>query len=199
MILLPIISLGFLILFLMGALISFQYFTHYQSLMVLERSHIEDQRQRAQTALGFLVAFSFGAVIALGGIIYPAIIGYTPSPIQPPPTDIAVPGISPTLSSGDVPGNPTPENTSAPESIEPTPQLTSTSNLARATIGNTGGAGANIRSSPGLSGTIIVTLADGTRVFLLGENQTVDGYDWQYIEMPDTREGWVVVQYLILE
>ena len=66
MIMLPIISLGFLILCLMGALISFQYYSHFQSLIMLERARVVGQRQRAQSALGFLVAFSFGALIALG-------------------------------------------------------------------------------------------------------------------------------------
>ena len=112
MIFLPIISLGFLILFLMGALISFQYFTHYQTLTTSERAHIADQRQRAQTALGFLVAFSFAAVIALGGLIAPALFGFTPDPIQPTATDPTLPGISPTLPGGEVPDNPPPEDSS---------------------------------------------------------------------------------------
>ncbi len=193
MIFLPIISLGFLILFLMGALVSFQYFTHYQSLTMLERTHIVDQRQRAQSALGFLVAFSFAAVIALGGLILPAIFGYTPDPVPPSDSDSNLPGISLTLPTGETPENPPPATAPA----EPTIVPTSTQILPKATIGNTGGAGANVRSIPGLGGTIIELLADGTRVILLGETEQVDGFEWQSIEMSDTREGWVVVQFLI--
>jgi len=193
MIFLPIISLGFLILFLVGALVSFQYFTHYQSLTMLERTHIVDQRQRAQTALGYLVAFSFAAVAALAGLLLPAIIGYAPDPIQPPDTDATLPGVSLTLPAGENPENPPSATTPAEPTIAPTP----TRVLATATIGNTGGAGANVRSVPGLGGTIIEVLPDGTRVFLLGESEQVDGFDWQPIEMSDTREGWVVVQFLI--
>jgi hypothetical protein len=81
--------------------------------------------------------------------------------------------------------------------INPTIEPTSTRSLSGATIGNTGGAGANIRSAAGLAGTIIETLDDGTRVYLLDENQEIDGFEWQLIEMPDTRTGWVVVQFLI--
>ena len=197
MIFLPIISLGFLILFLMGALISFQYFTHFQSLTVLERNHIEDRRQRAQTALGYLVAFCFGAIIALGGLVLPAIIGYTPTTIQPAVTDPMFPETAPTLNTDGIPDNQPIPGSSPTVPAEPPAQLTPTRILSTATIGNTGGVGANIRSSPGLGGTIIETLSDGERVILLGETQQVDGFEWQFIEMPDTREGWVVVRFLI--
>lgn len=197
MIFLPIISLGFLILFLMGALISFQYFTHFQSLTVLERNHIEDRRQRAQTALGYLVAFCFGAIIALGGLVLPTIIGYTPTTIQPAVTDPMFPETAPTLNTDGIPDNQPIPGSSPTVPVESPAQLTPTRILSTATIGNTGGVGANIRSSPGLGGTIIETLADGARVILLGETQQVDGFEWQFIEMPDTREGWVVVRFLI--
>ena len=199
MILLPIISLGFLILFLMGALISFQYFTHYQNLANSERTHIVDQRQRARTALGFMVAFSFAAFIALSGLIVPALLGYTPDPVQPFETPPTLPGISPTFSTSESATNTSPVDSSPTSQPEPTVELTPTRILPTATIGNTGGAGANIRSSPGLGGTIIETLADGTRVILLGDIQQVDNFEWQSIEMPDTREGWVVTRFLIPE
>jgi hypothetical protein len=194
MILLPIISLGFLILSLMGALVSFQYFTHYQSSMRLERAQIAEQRQKAQSALGFLVAFSFAAVISLGGLILPAIIGYTPEPVQPDNPTVGIPGVDPTLPADAPPAQP-PAEASPTTPVEPTAEPTQI--LPRATIGNTGGAGANIRSIPGLGGVIIEVLADGTRVILLDETEEVDGFEWQYIEMPDTRTGWVVVQFLI--
>lgn len=197
MIFLPIISLGFLILFLMGALISFQYFTHFQSLTVTERNHIEDRRQRAQTALGYFVAFCFGAIIALGGLVLPTIIGYTPTTIQPAVTDPMFPETEPTLNTDGIPDNQPIPGSSPTVPAEPPAQLTPTHILSTASIGNTGGVGANIRSSPGLGGTIIETLADGARVILLGETQQVDGFEWQFIEMPDTREGWVVVRFLI--
>jgi hypothetical protein len=197
MILLPLISMGFLILFLVGVLISFQYYTHYQSLIMLERDHIADQRQRAQTALGVLVAFSFAAVISLCGIVYPALTGFIPEPIQPQDTDTSLPGNNPTLSPDQTPVNPQPEQSPPVEPTEPPIPPTPTQLLPMATIGNTGGVGANIRSTPGLGGTVIEVLEDGERVILLDEIREVDGFSWQFIEMQDTREGWMVTQFLI--
>jgi hypothetical protein len=197
MILLPILSLGLLILFLVGVLISFQYYTHYQSLLLLEREHIVDQRQRAQSALGILVAFSYAAVIALCGILYPALSGFVPEPIQPPATETVLPGEAPNQPTDQSPVNPPPEQTAPSEPADPTQEPTPTQLLPMATIGNTGGVGANIRSIPGLGGSVIVILADGERVILLDETQEVDGFNWQRIEMADTREGWVVTQFLI--
>jgi hypothetical protein len=199
MILLPIISLGFLILSVMGALVSFQYFTHYQTSVMLERAHIADQRQKAQSALGFLVAFSFAAVISLGGLILPVIIGYTPEPFQPTDPTVDIPGIDPTLPANETPPDQPPVEASPTPSNESPTEPTPTQILPRATIGNTGGAGANIRSIPGLGGAIVEVLADGTRVILLEGSEEVDGFEWQEIEMPDTRTGWVVVQFLIPE
>jgi len=161
----------------------------------MERIHISDQNQRAQSALGYLVAFGFAAIIALAGIIYPAVIGFTPEPIQ----DNSSPDTTMTFLPGENPGTKLPEQGPPTATIEPTPEPTPTRVLASATIGNTGGAGANVRSIPGLGGSILEVLNDGTRVFLLGEKREVDGFDWDLIEMPDTREGWVVTQFLIPE
>ena len=199
MIFIPLISLAILIFCLIGVLISFQYFSHYQSLLRLERTHIADQRQRAQSALGYLVVFSFAAILSLVGIIYPAVIGFVPQPSQPGITDPNSPDTTLTLLPGETPENiPTQENP-PPATLEPTPAATATRTLPTATIGNTGGAGANVRSIPGLGGTIIEILPDDTRVFLLGDIREVDGFEWQWIEMPDTREGWVVTRFLIPE
>jgi len=199
MIFIPLISLVILIICLVGILISFQYFTHFQSLSRLERTPITNQRQKAQSALGYLVVFSFAAIIALVGIIYPAAIGFSPEPAQPIATDPNQPGIFVTLSPDETPGIfPTEINPPA-ATIEPTLEPTPTRILPTAAIGNTGGAGANVRSIPGLSGVIVAVLADGTKVILLDETREVDGFNWQQIEMPDTREGWVVTQFLIPE
>jgi uncharacterized protein YgiM (DUF1202 family) len=71
--------------------------------------------------------------------------------------------------------------------------------LPTALIGNTGGAGANVRTKPGLGSPVIEVLSEGTRVYLFDDTREVDGYTWRKIEMPDTRDGWVVVQFLIPE
>ena len=162
-----------------------------------ERTHIVDQRQRAQTALGFLVAFSFGAVIALGGLILPALIGYSPQTVQPAITDTVQEGTLTVISPDNSSELPTSAGVSPTATDEPEDQATSAPVLPTAAIGNTGGAGANIRSSPGLGSTIIETLSEGTTVFLLGELQEVDNIEWQKIEIPDTRQGWIASLFLI--
>lgn len=77
-----------------------------------------------------------------------------------------------------------------PPPPSPTPSVT-------ATIGNTGGAGANIRSTPGLDSTIITSADDGTTVTILEQTETKDGFTWQLIILPDGRQGWIVINYLI--
>lgn len=73
---------------------------------------------------------------------------------------------------------------------EPTPAQT-------AQIANTGGAGANMRSLPGMAGTIITSINDGVVVILLLETEQVDGLLWQKIALVDGREGWVVAAYVV--
>jgi len=197
MILLPLLSLGFLILCLMGALVSFQYFTHFQSLALLQRAYVADQHQRAQGALGVLVAFSFAAVIALGGIVVPAALGFSPEPVQPQPGESPLPTLV-APSPADETSASQPASESPPTALpQAAPTTAPAATLPMATIGNTGGVGANLRSVPGLAGAVIAVLGDGTRVILLEETRLVDGYNWQAIEIEDTRQGWIVAQYLI--
>lgn len=86
--------------------------------------------------------------------------------------------------------------TSPTSTLAPTPQPTATS-APTAVIGNTGGAGANMRSVPGLQGTIITSVNDGTEVSILGGTQLSDNFTWQLILLPDGRQGWVVTNFLI--
>jgi hypothetical protein len=194
MMLLPIISLGVLILSLVGVLVSLQYFTHYQGMMLLERAHIADQQRRMRTSLMVLMAFSLVAVTSVCGILYPALGGFSPTPAPPLPTGTATSSL--TALPGETPGAPTVlPATETPTGPTPTPPDV----LPTALIGNTGGAGANVRAKPGLGGPVIEVLSEGTRVYLFDDIREVDGYTWQKIEMPDTRDGWVVVQFLIPE
>lgn len=100
------------------------------------------------------------------------------------------------------------ETSSAPVTGEETPQITPTesaptpvpsSTPARtATIGNTGGAGANMRTTPSTTSTIITSVNDGTLVTLLDGLETADGFTWQLIAIPDGRQGWVVNSFLLI-
>jgi hypothetical protein len=82
----------------------------------------------------------------------------------------------------------TPTLTPAPPT--PTPNVT-------AVIGNTGGAGANLRSIPGTEGAIITSVNEGIEVTVLDETETMDGFTWQRVVLPDGRQGWIVTNYLI--
>jgi hypothetical protein len=102
-----------------------------------------------------------------------------------------------TLAPGETPGGVT--ATSAPE---PSPTLNlppSPTPAVMATIANTGGAGANMRSIPGMEGVIITSVNEGTEVTVLGQTETMDGFTWQLIVIPDGRQGWVVSNYLIFQ
>jgi hypothetical protein len=58
-------------------------------------------------------------------------------------------------------------------------------------IAATGGRGANMREQPSTSARVIVTLAEGTTVELLGQPTTVDGLAWRQVRA-NGRDGWIV-------
>jgi hypothetical protein len=68
-----------------------------------------------------------------------------------------------------------------------------------ATVGNTGGAGVNVRGNPGLGSTIITLLPDESLVTLMEDTQDVDGYTWQRVILADGRQGWIAVNFLIAQ
>jgi hypothetical protein len=135
-------------------------------------------------------------VVALFGLLYPAISGYRPDPIFLTNGELENTNPLPDTSPAEIPGTPSIEDTQPTVASPPTAVPTATETLPTARITNTGGAGANIRNAPGLGGTILVVLPENTSVFLLVGQQEVDGFNWQQIEMEDTREGWVVATYL---
>ncbi len=58
-------------------------------------------------------------------------------------------------------------------------------------IAATGGRGANMREQPSTTARVIVTLAEGTPVELLGQPTTVDGQAWRQVRA-NGRDGWIV-------
>lgn len=131
------------------------------------------------------------SLLGLAGWLQPPAVG----PQQPAPSLPAGESSGTQLPGGfSTPGletNGTPTSTSTPPPpASPTPTIT-------ATIGNTGGAGANMRSVPGLEGAIITSVNEGTQVTVLDATETMDGFTWQQIIIPDGRQGWVVSNYLI--
>ena len=53
----------------------------------------------------------------------------------------------------------------------------------------------NMRTEPGMTATIITTLANGTRVEVLNEETRLDGRIWTRVRT-GSYEGWVDSQYL---
>jgi uncharacterized hydrophobic protein (TIGR00271 family) len=99
----------------------------------------------------------------------------------PRPTSTATPTHTPTFT-------PTPTHT-------PTPTPTPTPILAH--VGGTGGQGVWMYRQPGLNGTKIGALRDGTVLTLTGESVGADGYVWIQVIDPRGRLGWIPERYLI--
>ena len=57
--------------------------------------------------------------------------------------------------------------------------------------------GANIRSDPGFSGKIILSVLNGTLVEILSDVAIEDGITWTKIKFPDQTEGWIVRTLLL--
>ncbi len=57
--------------------------------------------------------------------------------------------------------------------------------------------GANVRSDPGFSGKIILSVLNGTLVEILPDVAVEDGITWTKIKFPDQTEGWIVRSLLL--
>jgi hypothetical protein len=134
------------------------------------------------------------SIVGLAGWLQPG-AGIAPPPALTPTPDGMLPETSepgtPDISGAETPGLPT-------STFTPPPPPSPTSAIT-ATIGNTGGAGANMRSIPGMEGAIITSVNEGTQVTVLDNTETLDGFTWQLIILPDGRQGWVVLNYLIFQ
>lgn len=179
---------------LLSIMFSFNYYVHYR-VLALNRPFQREQNRRRYRAALLVLAFSatiFGAAMlslvagAGRGGQAPQNFGLTASPpgeqFQPDPSSPATTA---------APGGPT----VAP----PTPSATPTPALRRATIGNTNGFGANMRTAPGVAAEIVATLSDDTQVKLTDAIQEAGGYTWQLVVLEDGSEGWVADIFLILE
>jgi uncharacterized hydrophobic protein (TIGR00271 family) len=122
----------------------------------------------------------------------------TPSPT---PTRTPVPTSSPTATSTATPtstatatSTPTATLTAVPtETPSPTPTLTPV--LVR--VGGTGGLGVWMYRNPGLAGSKIRALPDGTKMTVVGGPVEADGYAWIQVIDPRGYVGWIPDLYLI--
>lgn len=68
---------------------------------------------------------------------------------------------------------------------------------AEVVVSNTGGVGLNLRSEPGLSGSKITTLPEGTRMAVIGGPYHVDGYSWWNVS-GEAGEGYSAIANWLL-
>ena len=98
----------------------------------------------------------------------------------PPPTPSAT---VPPASSGNEPGS--------GGETGPTPTKVPT-----ARIFNTAGLGVNMREQPGYDGAIVIVVAEGDTVTLLGDTETADDLLWFHVSTEQGIQGWVAELYL---
>jgi uncharacterized hydrophobic protein (TIGR00271 family) len=122
----------------------------------------------------------------------------TPSPT---PTRTPMPTSTPTATSTLTP-SPTPTATFTPTATwtpvpteTPSPSPTPTPILVR--VGGTGGLGVWMYRNPGLAGSKIRALPDGTKMTVVGGPVEADGYVWIQVVDPRGYVGWVPDLYLI--
>lgn len=75
---------------------------------------------------------------------------------------------------------------------------TETPTTAPATAIVQSGVGVYLRSLPSTTGEQLEWLLDGTVVALLAGQETADGFTWQQVRVSSGQEGWVVLDYLVL-
>ncbi len=67
------------------------------------------------------------------------------------------------------------------------------------TVANTQGLGVNMRESAGYSGNIVIVVAEGDTVILLGDTAESDGILWYHVKTETGIEGWIADLYLNVE
>ena len=176
---------------LLWAYVSFRYFLYYSGRIYTGVGNQDKNRRLIRMAQVSLLVSSL------------AFTGLLVNLFNLSGTAIPQPAIA-TLAPGEGAGQPSPTpspfsqlvRTPPPES-SPTPEVVPGSGFAH--IGNTSGFGVNVRTEPGLAYEVLTLLSDGSRVELIGEAQSADGFTWQHIRLEDGRLGWIVEKFLIPE
>ena len=64
----------------------------------------------------------------------------------------------------------------------------------RVEVVGTGTQGANLRAQPGLRGSVLRSVPDGSQLTIVGEDQTADGIVWRHVQAEDGTTGWLAVE-----
>lgn len=114
------------------------------------------------------------------------------------PETVETPTITPTVDPFFGPAaTATPDPNRTPDPAATPPTVTPTE-VPMATIANTQGLGVNMREDPGYAGAIVVVVAEGAEVILLGETEQADGIEWYHVQTEQGIQGWIADLYLIL-
>lgn len=179
---------------LLSITFSFNYYVHYRVLVLNRTFQREENRRRYRAAL---LVLAFSALIFIAAL-YSLVAGAGRGRQMPQnPALTAVPsGDQTQVAPTSLAATPAP---SGPAGALPAPSATPTAIIRRATIGNTNGFGANMRTAPGVAAEIIATLMDDTQVRLTDATQEAGGYTWQLVILENGQEGWVAEIFLIPE
>ncbi len=177
---------------LLSIVLSFRYFLYYYRLAMDRSLRLEENTNRYRVSARILVGSCLVLIASLGYMIMNTNGG---NEFRAAPTPTTAAPTAPTLQQT-APGTTLSSGTTTPEQI-PTQPATPVSIFAK--VGNTSGAGVNVRSDPGLGATIIAQISDDSRATLLEDSQEVDGFTWQLVVLPDGRRCWIAINFLIPE
>jgi len=117
----------------------------------------------------------------------------TPSALPPSPkAQVASSPVATVL----VAGSPVP---SPPAAASPAPSPTEETGpppLQRLRVGNTGGAGANLRTEPSAQGERIELVPEGTLVDLVDPGRDISGTTWREVRTESGATGWIAAELL---
>lgn len=146
-----------------------------------------------QIVIGLFTLFVVGMFWAVGRFATQSVNGL----LNPVETEtVETPTITPTVDPFFGPiatATPDPNRTPDPADLPQTPSATP---VPTAEIANTQGLGVNMRQDPGYDGAIVVVVAEGATVILLGETQQADGIEWYHVETEAGVQGWIADSYL---
>ncbi len=190
------IALSVIFASLLSIVLSFRYFVHYYNL-AMNHSLQHQENRRWYWISGFILVMS--GLVLISALSYLVYHSDGASLVKATPTTTATPSLQQDQPAEMLIAPPPPALTTTLTTALPATLLTQTAELeARfAQVGNTGGAGVNVRGNPGLSSTIIALVPDESRVTLMEDMQEVDGYTWQRVILADGRQGWIAVNFLI--
>jgi len=153
-----------------------------------------------QITIGLFTIFIVGMFWAVGRFATQSVQGLLgtrePEMVEAPtitPTTDPFFGPLATPTSPNAPGQ-SPDTGPAPVgNASPTP-----TEVPTASVFNTQGLGVNMREQAGFDGAIVVVVAEGAVVTLLGETEEADNILWHHVQTEQGVQGWIADLYLDL-